>query len=892
MKTNLLTVAISVATLFTATAQTQESTPARSYSQKDTIHVMGHAHMDMNWLWDMAESNQMFQENFRQATWFLVETRDYVFSQSQATIYDYVKRVDPPLFEKVKKYVKEGRFELTGGKWTEGDENLSSGEAIARSYLLGQRFFWDNFGKMAVVGWLPDNFGHVSQGPQILTLSGCKYYYHHRCKPFTGTYWWIGSDNSKVLVFANHTYNSVINEKTKHDFDRVMPEKNRILYPLGAGDHGGGPTRRDMARMKEYNQDPNHPHLMFSTTQRFFEAAEKEMDGRPTHVGEMGFICDGCYTTVADIKEGNRKGENTLYQAEFFNTLRWLNGDKYPTAELKNLWEMQAFNQFHDILPGSATNNSNRESIARYNDLVTRGREITNAAFRRMADEVKFQKGLGQPIVAYNLAPYGRKALVEASVYSHEEPLTTSIPSWGHWIVDQPQNQIVRPKGEANKTTSIWVTDGSGKSYPAQIIGGKETPPGFTSQVQFVVDEMPAGGYKTFYVDATKKGSLTDPMSFVDNTFETDYYRVKFDMSTGNIVSLFDKKLNKEFVKKGEQFNTLQMSLEDKKGIMKNWFIHSLVKRDVVTDVKSVKLIENGPVRSCVEAVKYWGKSKFIIRTYIYKSYPRITYDIDMNWLETGDRENDSPILRAAFPLAIENQEFFCQVPFDVAKRPIDFMFEGKPVPNHLRQTWLGNEILDDKGDGIEVPAQRWADVSNGEYGLALMNRSKYGYSVHKGELRLTLMRAAGDPDPFPNIGKFHIQYAIYPHAGDWKNGVWAEGDDFNVPVFAAEPPSLSQVKTHATRPEQASFFALAPSNVVMSGMKQGEDGKELVVRFFESEGKESMVTFDVPFAPRSVRRLNFVEFPLKGAALATINGKTVTVKVKPHEIVTLGISK
>jgi alpha-mannosidase len=409
--------------------------------------------------------------------------------------------------------------------------------------------------------------------------------------------------------------------------------------------------------------------------------------------------------------------------------------------------------------------------------------------------------------------------------------------------------------------------------------------------VQFVVDDMPAGGYKTFYVDVTKPGADNNSIpETADHTFETDFFKIKFDLSTGNIVGLFDKRLNKEFVKEGEQLNTLKMYMEDKNGPMKSWFINTIMSQDKVTDVKSVKITENGPVRACVEATKKWGKSTFVVKTYIYKSYPRITYDLDVTWMETGDAQNDSPMLRAVFPLAIDNPDFYCQVPFDVAKRPIDFKLDGKEVPNTLRHTWCYGEILPDKGDGIEVPAQKWVDLTDGKAGMALMNNSKYGHSVHNGELRLTLMRAAGDPDILPNIGKFHISYALYPHQGDWKNGVWSEGEDFNVPVYAAEPPSLALVKNHASRPEEESFFSIYPKNVVMTGMKQSEEENELIVRLVESEGKEATATINLPVKAKTVRRLNLIELPLEHAATPGVQGNSVSIKLKPHEIVTLGI--
>ncbi len=168
------------------------------------------------------------------------------------------------------------------------------------------------------------------------------------------------------------------------------------------------------------------------------------------------------------------------------------------------------------------------------------------------------------------------------------------------------------------------VRDGSGKTYPAQIVWSKSTPPGFTSKVQFIVDDMPAGGYKTFYIDMTKPGEFHSAIPFSNNTFETDFFTVKFDMKTGGITSLFDKRTGKEFVREGGQLNKLRIYLEDKKGGMKSWMINKIVRQEDVTNVVSVKVVETGPVRACIETVKTWGKSRFVERTYLYRSYPRI----------------------------------------------------------------------------------------------------------------------------------------------------------------------------------------------------------------------------------------------------------------------------
>jgi alpha-mannosidase len=892
----------------------KKSGKVKSKLSADTIHVVGHAHMDMNWLWTYSETMQMCNDNLRQTVAFMDEYPDYTMLQSQASVYNFVEMVDPPLLERVKKYIKDGRLELAGGMWTEGDMNLSSGEAITRSFLLGQRYFQSRFGKTANIGWLPDNFGHISQMPQLLKLAGCDYFYFHRTKPYVGTFWWVAPDSSKVLCYANDTYNGDITKNLKDEIDKFSPDKRRILHITGIGDHGGGPTRANIEMVHQLDKTPGYPAVKFTTAGDFFRKASKEMDGRPTHRGEMQFIFEGCYTNVAGIKEGNRNSENALFAGEFFNTLRWLNGDTYPLKEFNDLWTTVTFNQFHDILPGSAINEANKEAVARYSEVLRKTTELRNNAFRKMADEVKFQEGIGQPVVAYNLQPYSRKAIVEATVYSHEEPVSVKVATWGANYYGKNFTPVNKPeaarKGGAENVdgnflsttykskqfesngslATVLVRDASGKTYPAQIVWSKPTPPGFTSKVQFIVDNMPAGGYRTFYVDMTKPGEYSNAIPFSNNTFETDFFTVKFDMNTGGITSLFDKRTSKEFVREGGQLNKLRIYLEDKKGGMKSWTINKIVKQEDVNNVKSVKVVEYGPVRACVETVKTWGKSRFIERTYLYRSYPRIDYDVEVHWLETGSDSTDSPMLRAVFPIAMSNSKFYSQVPFAVVERPVDGIINGKDAPSYLKHAdayGIKAEVV----DGQEIPAQRWVDVSDGKVGIALLNKTKYGHSYSRGDLRITLMRSAGEPDIYPNLGKFNISYSLFPHSGNWKSGVWSEGEDFNIPVYAAEPPSLALLKTHAERPEEASFFSIDTPGVVLSGVKPAEEGTELIVRLAEVEGKATTVNLKLPVNVSSARRLNLVELPLANVAEPVVNGNAVQIKIRANEIVTLGLT-
>ncbi len=661
-----------------------------------------------------------------------------------------------------------------------------------------------------------------------------------------------------MLCFTTYTYNGEITPALKNEVARISPVTRKMLHPTGIGDHGGGPTLKNIAMIHQLDATPRFPSIKFASAESFFKSTEKMPVSLPVHRGEMQFIFEGCYTSVAEIKENTRKSEQSMYAAEFLSSLRWLSGNTYPAAEIKDLWETVAFNQFHDILPGSAIYETYQDAVADHKMVQKKANFIFESDFRKLSDEITFKTGAGQPVVALNLQPRSGKVLVQAEVFSHEKPATANLSSWG----DYYEYAHLKPSA-GNKVATMMVRDGSGRKYPAQIIGGKQFPPGFRSTVEFVVDSMPAGGYKTFYVDGSVAGSSVEEIPEKDGVFETDFLIVRMDLKTGDIIGLKDKRTGKEYVSTNGRLNKLRIWMEAPNG-MNAWTIGETKEIIDITDIVSVAVTERGPVRATVEVVKKWGRSKFIQRTYIYKSYPRIDFDLEAHWFEIGDGVNPAPFLRTTFDLAIDNPKFYSQVPFDVVIRPIT---------------------------GQEVPAQQWVDLSDGTNGMALLNRTKFGHSYDKGQLRLSLLRATYNPDLYPNIGINHIQYSLFPHAGDWENGVWAEGENFNIPVYAAEPPSLALVKTHSTRPENGSLLSVSPPEVVMSGIKQAEDGKNLIIRLVEVNGKETVATITLPVNAVSAARVNIIELPLVSADKPVVEGGKIRITLKPHEIVTLSVT-
>lgn len=822
------------------------------------VHVVGHAHIDMNWLWTWPETVRSAHDTFRQVIAFMDEFPDFTFLQTQPAAYQAIERIDPPLFARIQQRVQEGRWELAGGMFTEGDTNMSGGEALVRTFLLGQRYFQSRFGKTTRVGWLPDNFGHVAQLPQVLRLAGLEYFFFHRCRPHLGAFWWEAPNGARVLAFSNHTYNDQVTPVLARQVGEIAPKTGRMLTVCGVGDHGGGPTRRDIEAAHKLDRTPLMPAIKFTRAETFFDALRDAPHKLPLHKGEMQYIFEGCYTSIARIKAGNRACEAALYAAELLSVLRHAAGEEYPATKLNRAWEIVAFNQFHDILCGSAIHESNQDSVADYKWALSRAEDIRDQALRRLADEVRVDPAKGQPFVAFNPAPQPRRMLIEAEVFTHTPPASSNLIMWfdyygAHKVAPHP-----------GMLPSVLLRDAAGQTYPAQVVWGKVFPPGYRWRVLFAAD-LPAGGYRTFYLDPNQAGEATPIAQPRPGEFETEQLIVRFDLQTGLITRLYDKRTRTELAPRAGGLNRLRIDLEKPHG-MSAWDIGPIARSVPLNEADEVTLRERGPVRVCVESVRRWGKSKFIQRTYVYRGHPRIDVELEAHWFEQGSGTELSPMLRVEFPLAIDQPTFTCHTPFAAVTRP---------------------------ASGQEVPAQRWVDASNKRVGVALLNQSKYGHAMKERTLTLTLLRSSYDPDIYPDQGLHRIRYALLPHAGDFRRGqVWDEADAFNVPALATEPPSLALGNAHATRPEEDSLLSLQGAGLVLSGIKHAEEGSAVVVRFSETQGKPQPATLTLPFDIAAAQRLDLLERPLDAGAAPSVSGRTVTVAVHPHEIVTLGLTR
>jgi alpha-mannosidase len=343
--------------------------PLGPAAKKYTIYCAGHAHIDMNWMWSWPETVAVTHDTFQTVIRLMEEFPEFHFSQSQASVYRIIEEHNPQLLKSIAEKVKSGQWEVTASHWVEGDKNMVSGDALVRHLLVTRKYMAQLFDlkpEDVEIDWSPDTFGHPFTMPMYLARGGVKYHYLHRPGSFRPeAFWWEGPDGSRVLVRNDQKrgYNGMLQPdrnmmNSLYDFnhDTGLPY---TLFMYGVGDHGGGPTRRDLLRGREMATWPIFPNVKLATVAEFFRRLEADGAKLPVIKDELNTEVAGCYTTQTLIKRSNRIAENRLMDAEAVSTLAdKLAGVPYPSAKLEGAWRDTLFNHFHDILPGSNVHDS------------------------------------------------------------------------------------------------------------------------------------------------------------------------------------------------------------------------------------------------------------------------------------------------------------------------------------------------------------------------------------------------------------------------------------------------------------------------------------------------------------------------------------------------------
>ncbi|THA82189.1 glycoside hydrolase family 38 C-terminal domain-containing protein [Streptomyces sp. A0592] len=382
------------------------------------ISAVGHAHIDSAWLWPLRETVRKVARTASNMVNLMDEHPEFVFAMSQAQQLDWIKTHRPELFERVKKKVADGQFVPVGGMWVESDTNMVGGEAMARQFLYGKKFFLDEFGIDTHNVWLPDSFGYTAAMPQIVKLSGSRWFLTQKIcwsqvnKFPHHTFWWEGIDGSRVFTHFPpvDTYNSDLGGAQMAHAARNYREKgrgSRSLTPFGWGDGGGGPTREHLARARRQRDLEGSPRVEIERPDAFFEKARAEYEDAPVWAGELYLeLHRGTYTSQAKTKQGNRRSESLLREAELWAATAAVRvaGYAYPYEDLERIWKTVLLHQFHDILPGSSIAWVHREARETYGQVAEELRGITLAAQQALAGE-------GAEELVFNCAPHTRRGV-------------------------------------------------------------------------------------------------------------------------------------------------------------------------------------------------------------------------------------------------------------------------------------------------------------------------------------------------------------------------------------------------------------------------------------------------------------------------------------------------
>ncbi|MET1154076.1 glycoside hydrolase family 38 C-terminal domain-containing protein, partial [Arthrobacter sp.] len=343
------------------------------------IHAVGHAHIDSAWLWPARETKRKIARTVANVLSLLESDPEFVFAASSAQQYAWLKEAYPELFARVADQVRAGRFVPAGGMWVEADTNMPGGEALARQFIAGKKFFLAEFGVEPQEVWLPDSFGYSAAMPQIARAAGARWFLtqklswnetntfpHH-------TFWWEGIDGTRIFTHfpPADTYNAELTAAELARAERRFAEKgtaNTSLLPFGYGDGGGGPTREMLAAAHRTADLEGSPRVQLSSPRRFFRAAEDEYDRPPVWSGELYLEYHrGTYTSQARTKRGNRRSEHLLREAELWAATAAVRGAApYPYDALERAWQTVLLQQFHDILPGSSIAWVHREAEENY----------------------------------------------------------------------------------------------------------------------------------------------------------------------------------------------------------------------------------------------------------------------------------------------------------------------------------------------------------------------------------------------------------------------------------------------------------------------------------------------------------------------------------------------
>ncbi len=771
--------------------------------KKPVVHMIGNAHIDPVWLWRLAEGRREVLSTYRSAIALMDETEGFVFSSGGALTYRWVQQDDPTLFAQIRQRVAEGRWEIVNGWLIQPDCNIPCGESFVRHGLYGQRAFEAMFGCRAVTGYNVDSFGHAGSLPQILRGCGLINYVFFRPEPgrekeLPGTlFWWASADGSRVLAsrppLHYPSHGGDLSARIDEAATQAPPEIGHVMCFYGIGNHGGGPTRANLASIRAAQQRIDGPEVRWGRTDRFFELIRAAGVDLPVVHDELQHHARGCYTAVSPIKRYNRRCEHALLTAEKLAALACRYGGlDYPQTSLNAAWEKVLFNQFHDILAGTSLREACQDAYEDYEAALRTAQAIIDRSLATLSAQIDLDPDT-RVLLVVNPHPWTQTVPVEVTIIPTE-----------HWNEDW--RGVFRPG-------VVRLTDETGQQVSCQITEIEHSGGHYLLHLTFC-DALPALGYRCYTIQVPSDApTWTGTRQEAIYEMENECLHVRFDAVSGRMIGLRDKRNGVELLRAPLAFQVIEDPSD-------TWS-HDVVSFDqIIGEFEAdgeIARLENGPVRQRMRAVYRWGCSTLAADYILYSGDDQIYLDLHIDWHER------LKMLKLALPLALDEAQSTASIPY-----------------GHIQRV----------DDGGEEPCQDWVDLSgvrSGQrFGLTLLNDSKYGYDALGNTLRMSLLRSPvfafhaprqieqGVTYHYTDQGEQHVRLALVPHAGDWMCA-----DPVRRAVMLNAPPLAREIAAHRGNwPRTTSFVCCSASNVVLTVLKQAEVGQDWILRGYETEGK------------------------------------------------------
>ena len=797
------------------------------------IYCVGHTHIDCAWLWTLRVTEDKAVRSFSTVLELMKEYPEYVFMSSQPQLYKYVKKNAPDVYEQIKERVKEGRWEPEGGMWVEADCNLTSGESLVRQFLFGKRFFKEEFGVDNKILWLPDVFGYSAAMPQILKKCGIDYFmttklaWNEFNKVPYDTMNWEGIDGSEVFT---HMITTLGVGQPETSFFTTY---NGMLHPdaiMGGWDrYQNKDINNDILISYGYGDGGGGPtRRMLETSKRM----EKGIKGVPK------------------VRQA--------FARTYFDELH----EKVKDSKRLPTWIGELYFEFHRGTYTSMARNKrgNRKSEYAMMELELLSVLAENAGKAYPTEELNRMWEMILTNQFHDILP--GSSIHE--VYEQTKKEYAEIAETSAKLIGERMEALCGTKDES---VTVWNTLGHrrndvvvlGETAAEAMTDGTTVYPVQQTKDGAIVyaENLPSKGYQV--LRPTSGAAAETPFAVTEAgegyTLETPFYTIQID-ANGEFTSLFDKENDREVLQSGTTGNELRI-YEDKPLQYSAWNldIFHTEKSWKVEGVRRMEWTENGPVRATLEIEREVMDTVIRQQIHFYAKDRRIDFETYVDW------KFAEHVLKVHFPVDVHSDEATFDIQFGNVTRKL-----------HTNTSWDQARF--------EVCGHKWADISEGSYGVSLMNDCKYGYSMKNRVMTQTLIKSGTEPNLTADQEEHFFTYSLYPHAGTWREaGTEQEALNLNVPAKAV---------AGAAEKDRMEFLSVDKRDVVLETVKKAEDGDGVIVRLYEVENARTKVTLHCAEAIASAEETDLLENPIEGAL--GVKENEIELTIKPYEIRTIRI--